>query len=147
MIYLSHILVKRRASLHHDRAPTRLAWCNDNRTTSFRVVGEKESTRIEVRVPGADCNFYLALAALIGMNKQALSGVSQACLYWRKIQSISNGSARLNLTVHARLHYCPWRQGIANNNEARIRQHIPLTNAHSVRTCRHARQSRPRATF
>lgn len=50
-----------------NRAPTRLAWCNDNRTTSFRVVGEEEATRIEVRVPGADCNFYLALAALIGV--------------------------------------------------------------------------------
>jgi glutamine synthetase len=44
-------------------APTRLAWSNDNRTAGFRVVGEGASLRIECRIPGADCNPYLALAA------------------------------------------------------------------------------------
>ena len=44
-------------------APTRLAWSNDNRTAGFRVVGQGASTRIECRIPGADCNPYLALAA------------------------------------------------------------------------------------
>jgi glutamine synthetase len=44
-------------------APTRLAWSNDNRTAGFRVVGEGAATRIECRIPGADCNPYLALAA------------------------------------------------------------------------------------
>ncbi|HYN13158.1 MAG TPA: glutamine synthetase family protein [Burkholderiales bacterium] len=44
-------------------APTRLAWSNDNRTAGFRVVGEGPSLRIECRIPGADCNPYLALAA------------------------------------------------------------------------------------
>ena len=44
-------------------APTRLAWSNDNRTAGFRVVGSGPSTRIECRIPGADCNPYLALAA------------------------------------------------------------------------------------
>jgi glutamine synthetase len=44
-------------------APTRLAWSNDNRTAGFRVVGQDASTRIECRIPGADCNPYLALAA------------------------------------------------------------------------------------
>jgi glutamine synthetase len=44
-------------------APTRLAWSNDNRTAGFRVVGEGESLRIECRIPGADANPYLALAA------------------------------------------------------------------------------------
>ncbi len=46
-------------------APTRLAWSNDNRTAGFRVVGEGASTRIECRIPGADCNPYLALAAAL----------------------------------------------------------------------------------
>ena len=44
-------------------APTRLAWSYDNRTAGFRVVGEGQSLRIECRIPGADCNGYLALAA------------------------------------------------------------------------------------
>lgn len=45
-------------------APTRLAWSADNRTAGFRVVGSGESLRIECRIPGADCNPYLAYAAL-----------------------------------------------------------------------------------
>jgi glutamine synthetase len=44
-------------------APTRLAWSFDNRTAGFRVVGAGPSLRIECRIPGADCNPYLALAA------------------------------------------------------------------------------------
>ena len=44
-------------------APTRLAWSYDNRTAGFRVVGEGQSLRIECRIPGADCNPYIALAA------------------------------------------------------------------------------------
>jgi glutamine synthetase len=44
-------------------APTRLAWSHDNRTAGFRVVGSGESLRIECRIPGADCNPYLAFAA------------------------------------------------------------------------------------
>lgn len=44
-------------------APTRMAWSYDNRTGGFRVVGHGSSLRIECRIPGADCNPYLALAA------------------------------------------------------------------------------------
>lgn len=44
-------------------APTRLGWSHDNRTAGFRVVGAGPSLRIECRVPGADANPYLALAA------------------------------------------------------------------------------------
>ena len=46
-------------------APTRLGWALDNRTAAFRVVGRGPSLRIECRVPGADCNPYLALAAAL----------------------------------------------------------------------------------
>jgi glutamine synthetase len=46
-------------------APTRLAWSYDNRTGGFRVVGHGESLRIECRIPGADCNPYLAYAAAL----------------------------------------------------------------------------------
>lgn len=44
-------------------APTRIAWSYDNRTAGFRVVGSASSLRIECRIPGADCNPYLAFAA------------------------------------------------------------------------------------
>lgn len=46
-------------------APTRIAWSYDNRTAGFRVVGHGNSLRIECRVPGADCNPYLAYAAAL----------------------------------------------------------------------------------
>lgn len=46
-------------------APTRLAWSYDNRTAGFRVVGKGSSLRIECRIPGADCNPYLAFAAAL----------------------------------------------------------------------------------
>ncbi len=46
-------------------APTRIAWCYDNRTAGFRVVGRGKSLRIECRIPGADCNPYLAYAAVL----------------------------------------------------------------------------------
>jgi glutamine synthetase len=46
-------------------APTRLAWSVDNRTAGYRVVGSSKSLRIESRIPGADCNPYLAYAAAL----------------------------------------------------------------------------------
>ena len=46
-------------------APTRIAWSYDNRTAGFRVVGHEQSLRIECRIPGADCNPYLAFAAAL----------------------------------------------------------------------------------
>jgi glutamine synthetase len=46
-------------------APTRIAWSYDNRTAGFRVVGKGKSLRIECRIPGADCNPYLAFAAAL----------------------------------------------------------------------------------
>lgn len=55
-------------------APTRLAWSHDNRTAGFRVVGKGSSLRIECRIPGADVNPYLALAASIA---SGLAGIQQ----------------------------------------------------------------------
>jgi glutamine synthetase len=46
-------------------APTAVAWGKDNRTCSMRVVGHGEGLRVENRLPGADVNPYLALAAMI----------------------------------------------------------------------------------
>jgi glutamine synthetase len=46
-------------------APTKAIWSRDNRTAGFRVLGPGVGTRVECRVPGGDCNVYLAFAALI----------------------------------------------------------------------------------
>lgn len=47
-------------------APTKVNWGVDNRTTAFRVIpGSSKSTRLETRVPGADVNPYLAVAAAL----------------------------------------------------------------------------------
>jgi glutamine synthetase len=55
-------------------APTRLAWSYDNRTAGFRVVGRDKSLRIECRLPGADCNPYLAFAAALA---SGLDGIAR----------------------------------------------------------------------
>jgi glutamine synthetase len=46
-------------------APTAVVWGEDNRTCSLRAVGHGPGLRVENRVPGADVNPYLALAAII----------------------------------------------------------------------------------
>jgi glutamine synthetase len=47
-------------------APTAVAWGRDNRTCSLRVVGgDGPAKRVELRLPGADVNPYLALSAMI----------------------------------------------------------------------------------
>jgi glutamine synthetase len=44
-------------------APTRATWGVDNRTVAVRAIpGSASSTRLELRVPGADVNPYLAVA-------------------------------------------------------------------------------------
>jgi glutamine synthetase len=53
-------------------APTRIAWSYDNRTAGFRLVGNDQSLRIECRIPGADCNPYLALAALVACGRAGI---------------------------------------------------------------------------
>ncbi|MBI3607104.1 MAG: glutamine synthetase [Nitrospirae bacterium] len=53
-------------------APTRLAWSYDNRTAGFRVVGAGPSLRIECRIPGADCNPYLAFAAALASGLEGI---------------------------------------------------------------------------
>jgi glutamine synthetase len=65
MVFLAPTVNSYKRYVDASWAPTRLAWSVDNRTAGFRVVGEGDSLRIECRIPGADCNPYLALAALL----------------------------------------------------------------------------------
>jgi len=47
-------------------APTTVSWGVENRTTAFRVINTSEDqSRIELRVPGADNNPYLSMAAAL----------------------------------------------------------------------------------
>jgi glutamine synthetase len=55
-------------------APTAVAWGLDNRTCSVRLVGHGPSARMENRVPGADVNPHLALAAMLA---GGLHGIEQ----------------------------------------------------------------------
>ncbi|MBN1821654.1 MAG: glutamine synthetase [Prolixibacteraceae bacterium] len=49
---------------HGDWAPATVSWGFDNRTTAARIIkGDNSATRIEFRVPGADINPYLVIAA------------------------------------------------------------------------------------
>lgn len=46
-------------------APANLTWGHDNRTALVRVIRSSSGIRLEFRVPGADANPYLSLAAVI----------------------------------------------------------------------------------
>ena len=47
-------------------APTTVTWGYDNRTAAIRLIcSDHDSTRLEMRVPGADSNPYLAMAACL----------------------------------------------------------------------------------
>lgn len=48
-------------------APVSLTWGNENRTVAFRIpLANQGAWRVENRVPGADANPYLAMAATLG---------------------------------------------------------------------------------
>ncbi|HSS93663.1 MAG TPA: glutamine synthetase family protein [Candidatus Dormibacteraeota bacterium] len=53
-------------------APTAVAWGHDNRTCSMRVIGHGQGLHIENRLPGADVNPYLAVAAMIAAGLHGL---------------------------------------------------------------------------
>jgi glutamine synthetase len=55
-------------------APTAIAWGTDNRSCAVRLVGHGAGARMENRVPGADANPYLALAAMLA---GGLHGIEQ----------------------------------------------------------------------
>jgi glutamine synthetase len=53
-------------------APTAVAWGDDNRTCGLRLVGHGQGHRVESRIPGADCNPYLAFAGIIAAGLHGL---------------------------------------------------------------------------
>ncbi|MFJ7244542.1 glutamine synthetase family protein [Kitasatospora sp. NPDC098652] len=55
-------------------APSKLVWGRDNRSCAVRVVGHGPSLHLEVRLPGADANPYLALAAAFASIRHGITG-------------------------------------------------------------------------
>jgi glutamine synthetase len=53
-------------------APTSISWGRDNRTCGFRIVGHGQSKRVECRIPGADVNPYLGIAAMLAAGLDGL---------------------------------------------------------------------------
>jgi glutamine synthetase len=75
MVFLAPTVNSYKRYVDGSWAPTRIAWSYDNRTAGVRVVGAGPSLRLECRIPGADCNPYLALAALLA---SGLDGVARS---------------------------------------------------------------------
>lgn len=48
-------------------APVSISWGVDSRLTSVRIIPAGNASRLEIRIPGADANPYLAMAAIIGL--------------------------------------------------------------------------------
>jgi len=71
-------------------APTNVTWGVDNRTTALRAIpGGGSATRVEIRLPGADANPYLAIAAglasgLYGIEKKLALGAPTVNAYSAK---------------------------------------------------------------
>ena len=55
----------KRYATAHSFAPQYMNWGYDNRGCAVRVTGHGDGTHLEVRLPGADANPYLALAATL----------------------------------------------------------------------------------
>jgi glutamine synthetase len=73
MVFLAPTVNSYKRYVDGSWAPTRVAWSYDNRTAGVRVVGSGPSLRVECRIPGADCNPYLALAALLAAGLDGLA--------------------------------------------------------------------------
>jgi glutamine synthetase len=68
-------------------APPALGWGFENRSTAFRVVGhDAGSLRVENRLPGADSNPYLTVAATLAAG---LAGIKEKIEPWSEV--IGNG--------------------------------------------------------
>lgn len=82
-------------------APTTITWAVENRTTAFRVLNSTEAyTRLETRIPGADTNPYLAIAAalasgLYGIKNKLSLDLPQTV--GNGYQNKANGSIQPNL--------------------------------------------------
>jgi glutamine synthetase len=81
-------------------APTTLAWGTDNRTCALRVVGHGQGLRLENRSPGADCNPYLAFAAIIAAGLHGIDNGLELEEEYRGNAYTAAGKPRLPSTLY-----------------------------------------------
>eukprot|EP00633_Aureoumbra_lagunensis_P000525 CAMPEP_0197293004 /NCGR_PEP_ID=MMETSP0890-20130614/26317_1 /TAXON_ID=44058 ORGANISM="Aureoumbra lagunensis, Strain CCMP1510" /NCGR_SAMPLE_ID=MMETSP0890 /ASSEMBLY_ACC=CAM_ASM_000533 /LENGTH=400 /DNA_ID=CAMNT_0042767385 /DNA_START=114 /DNA_END=1316 /DNA_ORIENTATION=- len=99
-------------------APTKILWSVDNRTAAFRLVAPNTSAvRIECRIPGADANPYLSLAAIIA---SGIYGIKNKLPLSKPFQ----GDAYSSSTTATQ--YC------ANSIPSTLRDAIPIFKSSSV---------------
>jgi glutamine synthetase len=80
-------------------APTAVAWGNDNRTCSLRVIGHGPARRVESRLAGADVNPYLALSAMIAAG---LHGIDQGLELEPETQGNAYAAGKTHVPRHLR---------------------------------------------
>ncbi|WP_083058104.1 glutamine synthetase family protein [Rhodococcus qingshengii] len=74
LFYTPTINSMRRTRASHDFSGNGLTWGFDNRTTTCRLItGAPSANRLEMRLPGADANPYLALAAVLASMNDGLT--------------------------------------------------------------------------
>ncbi|HVI47971.1 MAG TPA: glutamine synthetase family protein [Chitinophaga sp.] len=82
-------------------APTTLTWGRDNRTVALRVLsGSKKSARLETRVPGADTNPYLVMAACLASGLYGIRhglSLDQPAVIGNGYRDFSHGTLPRNL--------------------------------------------------
>ncbi|MEV0323057.1 hypothetical protein ACIBKX_33980 [Streptomyces sp. NPDC050658] len=57
---------------HQSFTPTRFNWGYDNRSCAVRVVDHGDGLHLEIRLPGADANPYLALVAVLAAARDGI---------------------------------------------------------------------------
>lgn len=88
-------------------AATSVSWGVDNRTTAFRVIGgSAKATRLETRIPGADANPYLVMAAglaagLYGIEQKLKLNQSATEGNAYEVQKLTSLSTNLAQATHA----------------------------------------------
>ncbi|MFJ3956694.1 glutamine synthetase family protein [Arthrobacter sp. NPDC090010] len=93
-------------------APTAIAWGQDNRTCSVRLVGHGLGARMENRLPGGDVNPYLALAAMLA---GGLYGVEQGL----ELEAETVGNAYDSAAPHVPTTLREAREALASSAVAR----------------------------
>ena len=86
-------------------APTAIAWGLDNRTCGYRIVGHGAGRRVEMRVPGADVNPYIALAAAIAGGLYGIDHGLELSSPFNGNAYVANNVERLPFTLAESLGY------------------------------------------
>ncbi|MDH6198386.1 glutamine synthetase [Mycobacterium frederiksbergense] len=74
MLFYAPTVNAMRRIISNDFAGNGLTWGFDNRTTTCRLItGDPNSNRLEMRLPGADVNPYLATAAVLGSMRDGMA--------------------------------------------------------------------------